>query len=211
MAVGQFVGQASRLLSREVPEKVGQNLASNGPINKAGRFLFSPGKKSRGFFNEFRQATGAEGRALRQEIGESLGQARAAQQDQFDILRSRLGDEQAAETFARIQSATGDDQANLIRSLANQIGDEAFGNSMLQTQSMLADATQAQGLLTDRATWGLPNAAAAWMTEGGLVQSGARMGMGAFGVGAAARTITGQGTPTRNRYGQRDIAGIPFI
>lgn len=61
------------------------------------------------------------------------------------------------------------------------------------------------------ATWGPINAAYSYFTEGGLFQNLGRMGAAAFGVGTASRLVGGGGGPFTDRYGNFDIAGIPFI
>lgn len=61
------------------------------------------------------------------------------------------------------------------------------------------------------AVWGPINAAYSYFTEGGLFRNLGRMGAAAFGIGTVSRLAGDRGGPFTDRYGNFDIAGIPFI
>lgn len=83
----------------------------------------------------------------------------------------------------------------------------------LDQQMNRARALRGRGWTQRRAAaFGLPGFVREWITE--LPSTAVMLGRGAvtlMGLGTAYRMLTGGGGPFTNRYGQTDIAGIPFI
>lgn len=199
--------QAQQVVGREAKKKLKQNLASNGPVQGTLSWLFSPGAKSSGYMNEMRNAFSREAKDISAQAGSRLKELQSMQGDLTGALAKQLGNEDTATSLMnRITSATGDERTKVL----SEVGSDKLRGLISQNLDEMVDVQSAMNHIRDRQIFGLPNAAASYLTEGGLVKGAARVGVGAFAIDSLDRMRTGRGGPFTDR-GRFDIAGIPFV
>lgn len=199
---------------------------TGGPFRKALNWAFAPGEQTTRYANQTRRAAAAlPGKA--QQTAEAANVLNERMNPIFQAMDAAGIDEGvagrlfsgAAQNPQALNNVTN--AGELARNLNLNLGDDVIQglgginiNDASGLQGAMGELARQQrhaGILTDRTLWGGPETAVSWLTEGGLMKSGARIGMSAFALGSAGRIVSGRGGPFTDQYGQRDIAGIPFV